>query len=41
MEDYYVGELRKLKEALKNKEEETRFLNRELEGARTQRISQG
>lgn len=41
MEDYYVGEIRKLKEALKQREEEVRNLNKELEGTRTQRASQG
>lgn len=41
MENYYVTEIKKLKETLRTKEEDIRNLNRELEGARTQRMSQG
>lgn len=40
MEAYYTGEIRKLKEAVKSKDEEVRVLARELE-ARTQRQSNG
>ncbi len=41
MEGFYTSEIKKLRETLKVREEELRAVNRELEGTRTQRMSQG
>lgn len=41
MENYYTNEIKKLRETVRLREEDLRTVNREVEGTRTQRTSQG